>query len=672
MIDWLTIALALGITATLVGIFGFVAWKINMSDPLLAGKKEDLNTVFDSEKKKKDKSTNDQTKKKRKDSKKTKRDNKDEDQHPHVVKFKEPSTQTSEETDNEREESEQELQTSTAADKSSKARRRRNKQTAASHSSEHLEGILANKDEKSPVTNHPERIHHPKLAHIKPKDEVELAKQHNQTKSQVKSTPKPSTPTLSSSAPIPVKKTVSSLTNANQKQQLKQEQRTQDQQEPFTTVGSRHKPVQSTLSSSSSSSSSQQQQQQQQNKQTNSNASATAAPVNKQVNSNVTSTPAVQQQQTTGQVSNEQLPQRQSQSYRQQKEQQQQQPTQVNGLKQTATAAAAAAAPPPPQPQPIKLAQLVKSLPTSEAVVTELMSALDAFPLSTNELDIIMHKIANKQSVLKQDWTKLQHGQKVDPQAHIGQVLDESARACQEDMKDNAMKRMKDLNDELAHDKRRINELINDGKEKDFTIQGLRAQLNAFQHPQQQIQPYQLQIQRLTDENIQLKQRLSQQQQYIQQQLPSMNLLNNNNNNHNNSNSEPSDVQLRVLSEQVKKLSVDNGNLEKQLKSKDQTYKDFQKEKDDLIRVNQQLKQEIQDKQKQFQHNEEKYLQEVNELRTLQFNQLNDFKRHVDQLQNENQQLKQANQTVNNQEREDNQQYKHKYEQLQQELQQIE
>jgi hypothetical protein len=46
-------------------------------------------------------------------------------------------------------------------------------------------------------------------------------------------------------------------------------------------------------------------------------------------------------------------------------------------------------------------------LPSSQVVVTELMSALDAFPLSTDELDIIMHKIANKQSVVKQDWNKV-------------------------------------------------------------------------------------------------------------------------------------------------------------------------------------------------------------------------------------------------------------------------
>lgn len=50
---------------------------------------------------------------------------------------------------------------------------------------------------------------------------------------------------------------------------------------------------------------------------------------------------------------------------------------------------------------------LFLALPTSQTVVTELMLALDAVSLSTDELDIIMHKIANKQSVLKKDWTKV-------------------------------------------------------------------------------------------------------------------------------------------------------------------------------------------------------------------------------------------------------------------------
>lgn len=111
MIDWLTVLLALGIIATLVGIFGFMAWKINMPDPLVSanstGKKDDGNQLFDGEKRKKDKSGNDQSKKKRKEQKKSKRENKDDEQEEHIVKFKEPTAQTSEETDNEQEESEQ-------------------------------------------------------------------------------------------------------------------------------------------------------------------------------------------------------------------------------------------------------------------------------------------------------------------------------------------------------------------------------------------------------------------------------------------------------------------------------------------------------------------------------------------------------------------------------------
>jgi hypothetical protein len=111
MIDWVTISLALVIIATLVGIFAFMAWKINVPDPLvtgnLTGKKDETNQLLDSDRKKKDKYGSDQSKRKRKEQKKPKRENKEEDQQRHTVKFKEPSTQTSEETDNEREESEQ-------------------------------------------------------------------------------------------------------------------------------------------------------------------------------------------------------------------------------------------------------------------------------------------------------------------------------------------------------------------------------------------------------------------------------------------------------------------------------------------------------------------------------------------------------------------------------------
>lgn len=143
-------------------------------------------------------------------------------------------------------------------------------------------------------------------------------------------------------------------------------------------------------------------------------------------------------------------------------------------------------------------------------------------------------------------------------------------------MKTNAMKHIKVLTDELNNDKRRISELVKETNEKDRNIQVLHAQLNACQQPQQQLQTYQAESKRLTEENNQLKQRLTQQQQ--QPQFSPMSLINNNNN------TDPGNVQVRVLSDQIKKLSVDNGNFEKQLKAKELLIKEIQKEKDEVIR----------------------------------------------------------------------------------------
>jgi hypothetical protein len=485
-----------------------------------------------------------------------------------------------------------------------------------------------------------------------PKDEVELARQHQQqTKTQGKSTQGSNKQTVPPSPPqsVAVKKSVPASTNANQggqKQQQQQQILQEQQEQPFTTVvGNRHKAA--TPPS------------QQQNKSANVTSSpsltSTAAPV-----------PApLPQQQAPVQNQHEQLAQRQAPP-RQQKET----PAQLNGfntnsqpVKQSAVASAA---------PPTKLSDLVKALPTSQAVVTELMSALDAFPLSTDELDIIMHKIANKQSVIKQDWSKLQHGQKVDPQAHIGQVLDESARAYEEDMKTNAIKRIQELTDERNNDKRRINELLKETNDKDLNIQVLHAQLSTIQHPQQQMQTFQAEFKRLSEENMQLKQRLAQQQQQHfqqQQQLSSLNLVSNNG-------TDSANAQLRVISEQIKKLSVDNGNLEKQVKTKELLLKDGQKEKDDLIRTNQQLLQKVQENQKQFQLNEDKLLKELNETRTLNNNQLNDYKRRIEQLEKEKEQLRrievETTPVRNNEDREkleqlikENEQYKTKLNDIQ-------
>ena len=104
MIDWLTFVIALTIIAGLVASFGYLAWKMNMSDPVLGDESSRANETA-SEKKRKEKHSSEQAKKKRKDQKKSKRDSKDEE-HDKSSK-RNPPTQTSEETDDEREESEQ-------------------------------------------------------------------------------------------------------------------------------------------------------------------------------------------------------------------------------------------------------------------------------------------------------------------------------------------------------------------------------------------------------------------------------------------------------------------------------------------------------------------------------------------------------------------------------------
>jgi beta-galactosidase/beta-glucuronidase len=139
------------------------------------------------------------------------------------------------------------------------------------------------------------------------------------------------------------------------------------------------------------------------------------------------------------------------------------------------------------------------------------------------------------------------------------------------------MKRVKELTDELNTEKRRINVFLKEKSDKEKEIQILHAQLDTIQHKQQpsqihppQNQTLQLQLQRLTEENIHLNQQLTQ-----QQQLTASSLINN---------GDSTNVQVRVLSDQIKKLSVDNANLEKKANSNELLAKEAHKEKDDLIR----------------------------------------------------------------------------------------
>ena len=123
---------------------------------------------------------------------------------------------------------------------------------------------------------------------------------------------------------------------------------------------------------------------------------------------------------------------------------------------------------------------------------------------------------------------------------------------------------MKQLNDELNLERRRYNDLLNEKNNKEREIQILQTQLNSSQHKNERIhvesQTLELQVQRITKEN--------------NQQLSTSNIMNIGN---------ATNLQIQVLSEQVKKLSVDNANWEKKVKNNELLIKEIQHEKEDLI-----------------------------------------------------------------------------------------
>ncbi|CAF0838966.1 unnamed protein product [Adineta ricciae] len=552
MIDWLTIVIALVIIATLVGFFGFLAWKINMSDPL-ANDDSNQHSDVTSEKKKKEKTLVDQGKKKRKDQKKPKRDAKDEEQV--RTKAKGTTVQASEETDDEQEESEQELvnlQQSQTAENSSKARKRNKNKTPLTQVEANVKSATA----RAPPVTHPKST--------TTKNEVETNKQQTKGQKQPQSTTTNNKPTMATTT---TKKSAEVI----------------EDHEPFTVVGgNRHKSTAAPL-------------QQQQNKPHANPATPTVVPVQQ-------SSPASVQRQ---------------------------QPTQKPTIVQVNTPTATTSLPPKQQqqqtkatPPTAKVADLIKALPSSQLAVTELMCALDAYPLSTDELDIIMQKIANKQLLVKQDWSKLQLGQKIDPKSHIGQVMDESAKAYADDMKTNSMKRVKELTDELNAEKRRNHDLLKEKTDKERENQILHAQLDSVSHkstpsqgatqPQQQkLQTLEMQVKRLTEENAQL-----------QQQLTTTNTGDSNN------------LKFQLLSEQVKKLSMDNANWEKKAHSNDLLAKEAQKEKEDLLRYNEQLTRLLQESEKELKSVEEKFHRQSNDQ------EVDELKSRITQLESENEQLR--------------------------------
>lgn len=145
------------------------------------------------------------------------------------------------------------------------------------------------------------------------------------------------------------------------------------------------------------------------------------------------------------------------------------------------------------------------------------------------------------------------------------------------------MKRVKELTDELNSEKLRYNVLLKEKTDKEREIQILHAQLDTIQHKheptqshpqhqqQQKMQTLELQLKRITEENMHLNNQLQQQQ---QQFLASKSM----------NTGDGSNIQLQVLSEQVKKLSVDNAHLEKKAKSNELLTQEAQVKNENLTR----------------------------------------------------------------------------------------
>ena len=132
-------------------------------------------------------------------------------------------------------------------------------------------------------------------------------------------------------------------------------------------------------------------------------------------------------------------------------------------------------------------------------------------------------------------------------------------------LKSNSSKHVQDLTHELQMEKRRNHDLLKEKQDKDREIQILHAQLDSIQQKSDLSNPIQLELKRLTDENLLLTRQVAQQSS-------------------SSNSSDVSDKRIQVLSEQMKKLSVDNANWEKKATNSELLLKEIQKEKEELVR----------------------------------------------------------------------------------------
>ncbi|CAF3816364.1 unnamed protein product [Adineta steineri] len=191
----------------------------------------------------------------------------------------------------------------------------------------------------------------------------------------------------------------------------------------------------------------------------------------------------------------------------------------------------------------LKGLELLRSVPTSNILLEELVSLFDTVSFSSEELELILNKITTKQLLNRQDWQRLLSATSTKNDKSIERILDETYRS-----------QAKILAIELQTEKNRVFELTKTNAEMDNTIRQLQQPNNNMIPYQQTILSYQMQLRRVTDENAHLAHQL-----HAYSMMPgSINELK---------------QQQQILDEQLRQLTMRNSTLEKEVADGDRASK---------------------------------------------------------------------------------------------------
>ncbi len=187
---------------------------------------------------------------------------------------------------------------------------------------------------------------------------------------------------------------------------------------------------------------------------------------------------------------------------------------------------------------------LVRSLATSHVLLDELIAIFDTISFSSEELELILNKIATKHILDKHDLQRLISTTKSDKT--FERIIDETYRS-----------QAKILAIELQTEKNRTLELTRSNADMENTIRQLlqqQQQPNTMIQHQQMMLSYQMNFRRLADENAQLKHQLN-----AYAMMPAtLNELK---------------QQHMILNEQVRQMTIRNSALENEAAKSEQASK---------------------------------------------------------------------------------------------------